>query len=111
MHNACLEDVIAVCPADLEEFIFESRFLGVISDNLSKFIKLKKLVLSGSFDQIPACIAGLPLETLWLQSDNFTEFPAFLKKIITLKTVKLSSNFRPQEKKLRKMMPNIDFYI
>ncbi len=111
LHNACLEDVIAVCPTDLEEFTFESRFLGVISDNLSKFIKLKKLVLSGSFDQIPACIAGLPLETLWLQSDNFTEFPTFLKKNITLKTVKLSSNFRSQEKKLRKMMPNIDFYI
>ncbi len=111
LHNVCLQDLISVLPADLEEFTFESNFFSTIPNEIQKFTKLKKLNLRGSFDKFPTYIPVFPLETLCLQSDNLTEFPAFLKNITTLKLVELSSNFKKQEKKLRKMMPNIDFWI
>ena len=105
------EKIIDICPSDLQEFQFSSVQLNAISDKLSKFTKLKKLSLVGSFEQIPACIADLPLETLCLKSNKIIELPEFVGDMPTLKTIELSRNLKNQKKKLQKKMPHITFWI
>ena len=106
-----LEKIIDICPSDLDKFTFSSPYLDKISDKLSKFTELRELSLTGIFEEIPACIADIPLEVLCLKSDDFKELPDFLATMFTLETMQLSRHFKNKKKKLAQIMPYVNIWF